>query len=193
MSCAKSSDKPSGTCHRFALKAGGVEGFFAQLGFSVTLRTLRLLVTRFRRHSPNCTCRNRPRLNDKSHLDVVFLIRGEGMGRDRRSMQMATVWTFFWEIFRSVKAAKRFLQRLAVHFGKPRMITMDKIERDIKAIKQLSWDAYNRAYNGVTTAIKVLHRPPCKVVRPVQFTPPSTADLSSTGSGQSYLPPPPLT
>ena len=75
---------------------------------------------------------------------------------------MATVRTFFGKILRSVKAAKLFLQRLAVHFGKPKLAITDKIERDIKAIKQLSWGAYNRAHNGVITAIEVLHRPPCK-------------------------------
>tara|TARA_B100000780_G_C20864067_1_gene343581 strand:+ start:454 stop:636 length:183 start_codon:yes stop_codon:yes gene_type:complete len=60
------------------------------------------------------------------------------MGRDRRSVQMATVWTFFGKTLWSVKAVKLLLQRLAAPFGKPELATMDKKERDIKAIKQLS-------------------------------------------------------
>ena len=47
---------------------------------------------------------------------------------------MATVWTFFGKILRSVKAAKLLLPRLVAHFGKPKLAITDKIERDIKAL-----------------------------------------------------------
>ena len=47
---------------------------------------------------------------------------------------MATVWTFFGKTLWSVKAAKRFLQRLAAHFGKPKLAITDKIEKDLKEL-----------------------------------------------------------
>ena len=85
------------------------------------------------------------------------------MGRDQRLMQMATVWIFFGKTLRSVKAAKRFLQRLAAHFGKPKPAITDKIERDIKAIKQLSWDADHHAHQRLNTVTEVSYPPPCTI------------------------------
>jgi transposase-like protein len=63
--------------HRFALSTADVEDLLAERGIMVSRETVRLWVNRFGSHFADCIRRDRPRPNDKWHLDeVVIVING---------------------------------------------------------------------------------------------------------------------
>lgn len=63
--------------HRFALSTADVEGLLAERGVTVSREAIRLWVNRFGQHFADCIRRDRPRPNDKWHMDeVVISIRG---------------------------------------------------------------------------------------------------------------------
>ncbi len=64
--------------HRFALSTADVEDLLAARGVIVSREAIRLWVNRFGRYFAYCIRRDRPRPNDKWHLDeVVITIRGQ--------------------------------------------------------------------------------------------------------------------
>ncbi len=64
--------------HRFALSTADVEDLLAERSVIVSRETVRLWVNRFGRHFAACIKRDRPRPNDKWHLDeVAITIAGE--------------------------------------------------------------------------------------------------------------------
>jgi putative transposase len=63
--------------HRFALSTADVEDLLAERGVIESRGTIRLWVNRFGAHFAACIRRDRPKPNDKWHLDeVVITIRG---------------------------------------------------------------------------------------------------------------------
>lgn len=64
--------------HRLALSTADVEDLLAERGVIVSREAIRLWVNRFGQHFAQCVRRDRPRPNDKWHLDeVVITIRGK--------------------------------------------------------------------------------------------------------------------
>ena len=64
--------------HRFALSTADVEDLLAERGVIVSREAIRLWANRFGQHFAQCVRRDRPRPNDKWHLDeVVITIRGK--------------------------------------------------------------------------------------------------------------------
>jgi putative transposase len=64
--------------HRLALSPADVEDLLAERGVIVSREAARLWGNRFGRHFASCIRRDRPRPNDKWHLDeVVISIRGK--------------------------------------------------------------------------------------------------------------------
>ena len=64
--------------HRLALSTADVEDLLAARGVIVSREAIRLWVNRFGQHFANCIRRDRPRPNDKWHMDeVVITIRGK--------------------------------------------------------------------------------------------------------------------
>ena len=64
--------------HRFAMSTADVEDLLAERGVIASREAIRLWVNRFGPHFANCVRRDRPRPNDKWHLDeVVFSVRGK--------------------------------------------------------------------------------------------------------------------
>jgi len=64
--------------HRFALSTADVADLLAERGVIVSREAIRLWINRFGRHVANCIRRDRPRPNDKWHMDeVVITIRGK--------------------------------------------------------------------------------------------------------------------
>jgi putative transposase len=57
--------------HRFPLSTADTEDLFAARGVIVSRETVRLWVNRFGRHFADCIRRDRPRPNDKWHMDEV--------------------------------------------------------------------------------------------------------------------------
>ena len=63
---------------RFALSAADVEDLPVGRGVIVSREAIRFWVSRFGGHFENCIRRDRPRANDKWHMDeVVITIRGK--------------------------------------------------------------------------------------------------------------------
>ncbi|KKM82877.1 hypothetical protein LCGC14_1315130, partial [marine sediment metagenome] len=117
-------------------------------------------INRFGRHFANCIRRDRPRPNDKWHMDeVVITIRGKKHWLWRAIDANGDVLDILVQTRRNAKAAKRFLQRLVAQFDEPRVVITDKLRSYIKPIKTLAPDADHRAHKGLNNAIEVSHRP----------------------------------
>jgi putative transposase len=126
----------------------------------VSREAVRLSVNRFGRHFADCIRRDRPRPNDKWHMDeVVISIRGKKHRLWRAINANGDVLDTLVQTRRNAKAAKRFLKRLLAAFGEPRVVINDKLRSYIKPIKALAPDADHHAHKGLNNAIEVSHRP----------------------------------
>lgn len=146
--------------HRLALSTADVEDLLAARGVIVSREAVRLWVNRFGRHFADCIRRDRPRPNDKWHMDeVVITIRGKRYWLWRAIDATGDVLDILVQTRRNAKAAKRFFQRLVAQFGEPRVVITDKLRSYIKPIKTQAPDADHRAHKGLNNAIEVSHRP----------------------------------
>ncbi|KZZ21019.1 transposase, partial [Sulfitobacter sp. HI0082] len=146
--------------HRLALSTADVEDLLAARGVIVSREAIRLWVNRFGQHFANCIRRDRPRPNNKWHMDeVVITIRGKKHWLWRAIDADGDVLDILVQARRNAKAAKRFFQRLVSQFGEPRVIITDKLRSYIKPVKTLTPNADHRAHKGLNNAIKVSHRP----------------------------------
>ena len=146
--------------HRFALSTADVEDLLAARGVVVSREAVRLWVNRFGQHFADCIRRDRPRPNDKWHLDeVVITIRGKKHWLWRAIDANGDVLDILVQTRRNAKAAKRFFQRLVAQFGEPRVVITVKLRSYIKPIKTLAPGADHRAHKGLNNAIEVSHRP----------------------------------
>ncbi len=146
--------------YRLALSTADVEDLLAAQGVIASREAIRLWVNRFGRHFANCVRRDRPRPNDKWHLDeVVITIRGKKHWLWRAIDANGDVLNILVQTRRNAKAAKRFFKRLVTKFGEPRVVITDKLRSYINPIKTLAPDAGHRAHKGLNNAIEVSHRP----------------------------------
>ena len=146
--------------HRFALSTADVEDLLAARGVIVSREAIRLWVNRFGQHFANCIRRDRPRANDKWHMDeVVITIRGKKHWLWRAIDADGDVLDILVQTRRNAKAAKRFFQRLVSQFGAPRVVITDKLRSYIKPVKTLAPNADHRAHKDLNNAIEVSHRP----------------------------------
>ena len=146
--------------HRFAVSTADVEDLLAERGVIVSREAIRLWVNRFGRHFAHCIRRDRPRPNDKWHMDeVVITIRGKKHWLWRAIDANGDVLDILVQRRRNAKAAKRFFKILGAQFGEPRVVITDKLQSYIKPIKALAPDADHRAHKGLNNAIEVSHRP----------------------------------
>ncbi len=114
--------------HRFALSTADVEDLLAERGVIVSRETVRLWVNRFGRHFAGCIKRDRPRPNDKWHLDeVVITIAGERFWLWRAVDADGDTLDILVQRHRNAKAARRFLHRLINVYGDPRVVVSDKL------------------------------------------------------------------
>jgi len=117
-------------------------------------------VNRFGRYFADCIRRDRPRPNDKWHLDeVVLTIRGQKHWLWRAIDADGDVLDILVQTRRNAKAAKRFFKRLVARFGEPRVVITDKLRSYIMPIKTLAPCADHRAHKGLNNAIEASHRP----------------------------------
>ena len=146
--------------HRLALSTADVEDLLAARGVIVSREAIRLWVNRFGRHFADCIRRDRPRPNDKWHIDeVVITIRSKKHWLWRAIDANGHVLDILVQTRRNAKAAKRFFKKLVAQFGKPRVVITDKLRSYIKPIKALAPNADHRAHKGLNNAIEVSHRP----------------------------------
>lgn len=79
--------------------------------------------------------RDRPRPNDKWHLDeVVITIRDKKHWLWRAMNADGDVLDILVQTRRNAKAAKRFFRRLIAQFGEPRVVITDKLRSYIKPV-----------------------------------------------------------
>jgi putative transposase len=146
--------------HRLALSTADVEDLLAARGVIVSREAIRLWVNRFGSHFADCIRRERPRPNDKWHMDeVVLTIRGKKHWLWRSIDADGDVLDILVQTRRNAKAAKRFFQRLVSQFGEPRVVLTDKLRSYIKPVKTQAPNADHRAHKGLNNAIEVSHRP----------------------------------
>ncbi len=146
--------------HRFALSTADVEDLLAERGVIVSRETVRLWVNRFGRHFAGCIKRDRPRPNDKWHLDeVVITIAGERFWLWRAVDADGDTLDILVQRHRNAKAARRFLHRLINVYGDPRVVVSDKLRSYIKPIKSLAPTAEHRAHKGLNNRAEGSHRP----------------------------------
>ncbi len=146
--------------HRFALSTADVEDLLAARGVIVSREAVRQWVNRFGRHFADCIRRDRPRPNDKWHMDeVVIMIGGKKHWLRRAIAANGDTLDILVQTRRNAKAAKRFFKGLVAKFGEPRMVITDKLRSYVKPIKILAPDADHRAHKGLNNAIEVSHRP----------------------------------
>ena len=145
--------------HRFALSTADVEGLFAERGVIVSRQTVRLWINRFGRHFATCIRRDRPKPNDKWHMDeVVITIGGKKFWRWPAIDADGDVLNILVQQRRNTKAAKRFFVRLVKQFGSPRVVVTDKLGSYVKPIQAIAPDADHRAHKGLNNRIKKSHR-----------------------------------
>ncbi len=146
--------------HRFALSTADVEDLLAERGVIVSRETIRLWVNRFGMHFAACIRRDRPRPNDKWHLDeVVIPINGVKHWLWRAVDASGDTLDILVQTRRNAKAAKRFMARLITQFGQPRVVVTDKLRSYIKPIAHQAPKADHRAHKGINNRIEGSHRP----------------------------------
>ena len=120
---------------RFAMSTADVEDLLAGRGVIVSREAIRLWVNRFGPHFANCIRRDRPRPNEKRHLDeVVISIRGKKHWLWRSIDAEGDALDILVQTRRNAKAAKRCLQRLINQFGETRVVITDKLRSYVKPI-----------------------------------------------------------
>ena len=146
--------------HRFALSTADVEDLLVERGVIVSRETIRLWVNRFGAHFAACIRRDRPRPNDKWHLDeVVIPINGVKHWLWRAVDANGDTLDILVQKHRNAKAARRFLRRLIAQFGQPRVLITDKLRSYGKPIARLAPQADHRAHKGLNNRIEGSHRP----------------------------------
>jgi len=136
--------------HRLALSTADVEDLLAARGVIVSREAIRLWVNRFGRYFADCIRRDRPRPNDKWHLDeVVISIRGKKHWLWRAIDANGDALEIIVQTRRNAKAAKRFFKRLVAKFGEPRVVITDTLRSYINPIKILAPDADHRSHKGL--------------------------------------------
>lgn len=143
--------------HRFALSTVDVEDLLAERGVIVSRETVRLWINRLGRHFADCIWGDRPKPNDKWHMDeAIITISGKKYWLWRAIDADGDVLEILVQTCRNTKAAKRFFSRLVKQFSKPRVVVTDKLRSDIKPIQNLVPDADHRAHKGLKTELKTL-------------------------------------
>lgn len=146
--------------HRFALSTADVEDLLTERGILVSRETVRLWVNRFGKHFAACIRRDRPRPNDKWHLDeVVIPINGVKHWLWRAVDANGDTLDILVQTHRNAKAARRFLTRLMARFGTPRVVITDKLRSYFRPVSVLAPDADHRAHKGLNNRIEGSHRP----------------------------------
>ncbi|SDR45491.1 putative transposase [Pseudovibrio sp. Tun.PSC04-5.I4] len=146
--------------HRFAMSTADVEDLLAERGVIVSRETVRLWINRFGRHFADCIRKDRPKPNNKWHLDeVVITIRGVKYWLWRAIDADGDVLDILVQKHRNAKAAKRFFKKLVKQFGEPRVVVTDKLRSYIKPVQTLAPDADHRAHKGLNNRIENSHRP----------------------------------
>ncbi|MGH0004767.1 IS6 family transposase [Pseudovibrio ascidiaceicola] len=145
--------------YRFSMSTADVEDLLAERGIIVSRETVRLWVNRFGAHFADCIRRDRPKPNNKWHLDeVVITICGVKYWLWRAIDADGNVLDILVQQRRNARAAKRFFKKLIKQFGEPRVVVTDKLRSYIEPVKTLAPEADHRAHKGLNNSIENSHR-----------------------------------
>ncbi len=182
--------------YRFALSTADVEDLFAERGVIVSREAIRLWVNRFGPQFATCIRRDRPRPNDKWHMDeVVVLINGVKHWLWRVIDANGDVLDILTQPRRNAKAARRFFAGLVAAYGQPRVVITDKLRSYTKAIKVIAPGTDHRAHKGLNNRIEGSHRPTRKrekIIGRFEVTAPGATLSCDPRPDQHHLSSPPL-
>ena len=131
-----------------------MEDLLAERGVIVSRETVRLWINRFGRHFANCIRKERPKPNDKWHMDeVVITIVGKKFWLWRATDADGNALDILVQARRNTKAARRFFSRLMRQFGQPRVVVTDKLGSYVKPIQTIAPNACHRAHKGLNNRI----------------------------------------
>lgn len=146
--------------HCFALSTADVEDLLAERGAIVSREAIRNWVNRFGTHFAACIRRDRPRPNDKWHMDeVVVPINGVKHWLWRAVDGNGDTLDILVQTRRNAKAARRFLTRLINQFGLPKVVITDRLRSYNKPSARLAPCADHRVHKGLNNRIENSHRP----------------------------------
>ncbi|KYB46158.1 transposase, partial [Brucella anthropi] len=113
----------------------------------------------FGRHFANCIRKERPKPNDKWHMDeVVITIVGKKFWLWRAIDADGNALDILVQARRNTKAARRFFSRLIRQFGQPRVVVTDKLGSYVKPIQTIAPNAGHRAHKGLNNRIENSNR-----------------------------------
>ena len=146
--------------HRFTLSTADIEDLLAKRGIIVSRESIRLWVNRFGAHFAACIRRDRPRPNEKWHMDeAVISINGVKHWLWRAVDANGDTLDILVQTRRNAKAAKRFLASLIAQFNHPRVVITDKLRSYIKPIAHQTPGADHRPHKSLKNRIEGSHRP----------------------------------
>ncbi|MCZ8158612.1 MAG: IS6 family transposase [Rhizobiaceae bacterium] len=155
----RSPDRFNQSGNRSKLSTADVEDLLAERGVIVSREVVRLCVSRFGRHFANCIRRDRPKPDDKRHIDeAVITIGGSKLWLWGCIDTDVDVLDILVQGRRDTKAKKRFFFRLVRQFGQPHVVVTDKLGSYVTPIRSIAPDADHRAHKGLNNRIENSHR-----------------------------------
>lgn len=136
-----------------------VEDLLAERGIVVSYETIRSWVTKFGQQYARSIRRDRPKPNNKWHLDeVVIVIKGRKHWLWRAVDADGDVLDILVQSRRNTKAAKRFMRKLVKQYGEPRVLITDKLGSYGSAKRNLIPGVEHRQHKGLNNKVEVSHR-----------------------------------
>jgi len=136
-----------------------VEDLLAERGIAVSYETIRSWVAKFGQQYARSIRRDRPKPNDKWHLDeVVIVIKGRKHWLWRAVDANGDVLDILVQSRRNTKAAKRFMRKLVKQYGEPRVLITDKLGSYEAAKRKLIPGVEHRQHKGLNNKAEISHR-----------------------------------
>ena len=136
-----------------------VEDLLAERGIAVSYETIQSWVAKFGQQYARSIRRDRPRPNEKWHLDeVVIVIKGRKHWLWRAVDANGDVLDILVQSRRNTKAAKRFMRKLVKQYGEPRVLITDKLGSYGAAKRKLIPGVEHRQHKGLNNKAEISHR-----------------------------------
>lgn len=144
---------------RFDMSLRGMEDLLAKRGIADSYETIRSWVAKFGQQYARSIQRDRPKPNDKWHLDeVVILIKGRKHWLWRAVDANGDVLDILVQSRRNTKSAKRFMRELVKQYGEPRVLITDRLGSYGAAKRKLIPGVEHRQHKGLNNKAEVSHR-----------------------------------
>ncbi len=132
----------------------------AERSVIVSRETVRLWINRFGRHFADSIRTDRPKPNDKWHMDeAVITIGGKKFWLWRAIDTAGDVLDILVQARRHTKAAKRFFSRLVKQFGEPRVVVTDQLRSYAAAKREVAPGLDHWSHKGLNNRTENSHLP----------------------------------